>query len=114
MSIEEVDSIAQGRVWIGKTAVELGLVDKLGNLNEAINRAAELAELEDYKTTYPSQSSDWKDQILNQFLSKLISILSSNTENKPLVKKTLEFVNKLEDLNDPRGIYFKCLDCLPY
>jgi len=114
LSIEEVDSIAQGRVWIGKTALELGLVDKLGNLNEAIKRAAELAELEDYKTTYPSQSSDWKDQILNQFLSKLISILSSNTENKPLVKKTLEFVNKLEDLNDPRGIYFKCLDCLPY
>ena len=114
MTLEQVDKIAQGRVWAGENALEIGLVDKLGNLDQAIKRAAELAELEDYKTTYPTQSSDWKDQILNQFLSKLISILSSNIENKPLVKKTLEFANKLEDLNDPKGIYFKCLDCLPY
>jgi len=112
MTLEQVDQIAQGRVWAGETALEIGLVDKLGNLDEAIKRAAELAELKDFKTTYPSLSSDWKDQILNQFFSKLSLILSSKIDNKPLLKRSLEFTNQFEDLNDPRGIYVKCLDCL--
>ena len=43
-TIQEVNEIAQGRVWAGSTALELGLVDNLGNLNEAIERAAQIAE----------------------------------------------------------------------
>ena len=53
MSLEEVDKIAQGRVWAGSTALDLGLVDNLGNLKSAIKRAAELSEIEDYTTYYP-------------------------------------------------------------
>ncbi|MGF1565565.1 MAG: signal peptide peptidase SppA [Flavobacteriales bacterium] len=49
MSIAEVDSIAQGRVWTGVRAKEIGLVDELGDLEAAIDAAAELAGLEDYK-----------------------------------------------------------------
>ena len=112
MTLEQVDKIAQGRVWAGENALEIGLVDKLGNLDQAIKRAAELAELEDYKTTYPTKSSDWKDQILNQFFSNLSLTLSSRIDNKPLIKRSLEFTNRFEGLNDPRGIYVKCLDCL--
>ena len=54
MTLEEVDEIAQGRVWAGETALELGLIDNLGNMEDAIERAAELAELEDYQTFYPA------------------------------------------------------------
>ena len=62
MSFAAVDSIAQGRVWSGKEAVANGLVDELGGLNEAIDAAAELAEISDYRTTnYPRFSRDFED-----------------------------------------------------
>tara|TARA_B100000678_G_C18226852_1_gene509190 strand:- start:1354 stop:3183 length:1830 start_codon:yes stop_codon:yes gene_type:complete len=111
MTPEEVDSIAQGRVWAGEKALQIGLIDNIGNLDAAIERAAELSELKDYKTIYPSQSTDWKDQLINQFFSKITSIFTNQIESKPLIKKSLEFANQLDDLNDPRGIYLKCLDC---
>lgn len=54
MSFESVDSIAQGRVWSGIDALEIGLVDELGGLEEAIEKAADLAALDDYRTAeYP-------------------------------------------------------------
>ncbi len=62
MTVSEVDSIAQGRVWTGAEALENGLVDKLGSLEDAIEIAAELAEIEDYRTTnYPRFKVDFQD-----------------------------------------------------
>ena len=62
MSYAEVDSIAQGRVWSGKEAVANGLVDELGSLNDAIEAAATLAEITDYRTTnYPRYKKDFDD-----------------------------------------------------
>lgn len=49
MSPEEVDEIAQGRVWSGTDALRLGLIDELGGLNDAVESAAEMANLEDYR-----------------------------------------------------------------
>ena len=74
MSLEEVDKIAQGRVWAGSTALELGLIDNLGNLKSAINRAAELAGLEDFSTYYPAQEVNWREQLLERFFSFLQAI----------------------------------------
>ena len=63
MTVEEVDEIAQGRVWSGVDALENGLVDELGNLNDAINYAAELADITDYKVrNYPSYKVDFGDR----------------------------------------------------
>ncbi len=50
MTKAQVDSIAQGRVWSGENAKEIGLVDEFGGLDVAIKRAAEKAGLEDYRT----------------------------------------------------------------
>jgi len=60
-----VDSIAQGRVWTGAQALELGLVDTLGDLNTAIGIAARLAKLDSYRTAvYPEpDEDDWKQMI---------------------------------------------------
>ncbi|MBX3241354.1 MAG: signal peptide peptidase SppA [Chitinophagaceae bacterium] len=56
--MDYVDSIAQGRVWTGKRAVEIGLADKLGGLNDAISCAARMAELEKYSVReYPEPMS---------------------------------------------------------
>ena len=62
MTFEQVNEIAQGRVWTGKEALENGLVDKLGNLNDAIKIAAELAKVETYKIrNYPNYKKDLKE-----------------------------------------------------
>ena len=62
MSFEAVNEVAQGRVWTGKEALENGLVDKLGSLDDAINIAAELAEIGEYKIrNYPKYKKDIKD-----------------------------------------------------
>ncbi|GHU86177.1 signal peptide peptidase SppA [Bacteroidia bacterium] len=54
MEKSNVDSIGQGRVWCGVNALEIGLIDTFGGLNDAVKKAAELAELEDYKiVVYP-------------------------------------------------------------
>ena len=64
MKPDQVDSIAQGRVWLATDAVKIKLVDKLGSLDDAVKKAAELAKLDDYHTsTYPAQGS-WMDQFL--------------------------------------------------
>ena len=56
MTFEQVDEIAQGRVWAGTDALKNGLVDQLGGLDDAIGLAAELAGLEDYRSVdYPKQ-----------------------------------------------------------
>lgn len=58
MKVAEVDSIGQGRVWAGKDAIAIGLVDKLGSLDDAIAKAAQLAKVSNYKLVYyPQQKS---------------------------------------------------------
>src|SRR5690606_35622133 len=52
MDVSAVDSVGQGRVWTGSQALELGLVDDIGNLDRAIAAAAAKAELKDYSVRY--------------------------------------------------------------
>lgn len=62
MTYDQVDTVAQGRVWTGREALEVGLIDELGSLDDAVAAAAELAELESYKTTsYPRYKKDFED-----------------------------------------------------
>lgn len=66
MSIEQVEKIAQGHVWLGQDALKIRLVDELGGLNEAIAKAAKLAKTKDYYTqSYPAKT-DWMDQLMEQ------------------------------------------------
>ena len=62
MNVQAVDSIAQGRVWSGVEALSNGLIDELGNLNDAIFYAAELAGISDYRVhNYPSYKVELED-----------------------------------------------------
>jgi protease-4 len=68
---QQVDAIAQGRVWDGGTARQLGLVDGFGGMAEAIGKAAELARLGDNRAiTYLEPSRSWKDQLLDALASE--------------------------------------------
>lgn len=62
MSFAQVDSIAQGRVWTGSEALKIGLVDKIGNLNDALKEAASLAKIKTYSTqNFPEYEKDFSD-----------------------------------------------------
>ena len=63
-SVTYIDSIAQGRVWTGSDAVKVGLVDKIGNLNDAIATAAKMAHVKGYSLkAYPEPKSFLEDFI---------------------------------------------------
>ena len=77
MSIESVDAIAQGRVYLAPKALELGLVDEIGTLDDAINKAAELAVIDEFKLReYPRYKSDF-ERLLGDLPAASLSIISS-------------------------------------
>lgn len=79
MSKEKVNEIAQGRIWTGKMAKDIGLVDALGGLEDAIRIAAKEADLEEYKTLeYPKN----QDAIL-----KIVSKIQGNSNLSSELKK---------------------------
>ncbi|MBO7651945.1 MAG: signal peptide peptidase SppA [Bacteroidales bacterium] len=62
-----VDSIGQGRVWAGADAIEIGLVDELGSLNDAVKKAVELANIPDYKIVEYPAKKEWYEDLVEQF-----------------------------------------------
>jgi protease-4 len=88
MSMDAVEEIAQGRVWSGKNALEIGLVDSLGGLQEAITAAAELAGINKYNLVdYPKYDNDLESMILDAFSQAQTKLLQH-----PLEKYSSEFV----------------------
>ena len=64
MPQDEIKKIGEGRVWLGKDALELGLVDELGNIEMAIAKAADLAGLTDYKkVAFPEKKDYWTEMM---------------------------------------------------
>ena len=116
MTLEQVDDIAQGRVWSGLKAKELGLVDELGDLTTAINAAAELAELKTFDTLLIEKEKSAKDLFLQGLMGQATSFFPtseitkiSNT-NKLFIQLKAE-LSYLNLLNDPQGVYSLCMAC---
>lgn len=86
MTQAEIKQIGEGRVWLGKDALEIGLVDELGNINDAIAKAAELAELGLYDVLECPKKKDP--------LEEMLKILDKTTPEERLVMKMREFVAK--------------------
>jgi protease-4 len=117
MTLEEVDAIAQGRVWVGTQALEIGLVDELGSLADAVAHAAELAELETFEEVYiERQLSDdelmWANLLNNA--STMLTGLNINYQPSALQKFAEDIEAKtspITQLNDPMASYVLCLEC---
>ncbi|MCW8846764.1 MAG: signal peptide peptidase SppA [Gammaproteobacteria bacterium] len=115
MEVKDVDQIGQGRVWTGARAHELGLVDKLGGLEDAVASAADLAGLTDFRTVYIEQEMDPSDRLLISMLRDLglgkvgqhAGAWSAMGVQGMLSKLQLE-LDTLSRFNDPRGIYYHC------
>ena len=67
MQQDEIKRIGEGRVWLGQDALRLGLVDELGSMNDAIAKAAELANLEDYQLVYYPEKKDPMEELIKLF-----------------------------------------------
>ena len=105
LDLPAVAELAQGRVWSGTAALDLGLVDELGGIDRAIATAAELAELDDdWKLKEYPEPGEWQ-RFLRIFLSP---DAARATTHDPITTQVLQFVDEtqiLRSLNDPRGIY---------
>jgi len=92
MDIKRVNEIAEGRVWDGKNALALGLVDEFGGLEKAVRKAAELAGIEDYSIKeYPVAEDPYK---------KLLASLTGDVKLKTAIKKFGETARYLEQINE--------------
>lgn len=99
---QRVEELAQGRIWSGTTALELGLVDELGGIDQAITTAATLAELEedDWQLREYPEATDWQ-RLFGDFLN-------TGPAPDPLMvqlQRIAEEMALVRTLNDPRGLY---------
>ncbi len=117
-SIEGVDLIAQGRVWTGRKALDLGLVDQLGGLTQSLDSAAKSANLDGYEILKLTRPLDFREKILQEIdgvnLGFLVGVFPEKWNPLSLTAKLKGLSKKLilmTELNDPRGIYLSCFEC---
>ncbi len=98
-TMDYVDSIAQGRVWTGSRAKQLGLVDEIGGLQDAIAEAVKLAKLKEFRIkTYPEPKS-FIDQILNQYPTDL----TETSIKKELGIELYSLMKRIQQLKTGKG-----------
>lgn len=111
---EKVAEIAQGRVWSGIAAKEIGLVDEIGGLDAAIGYAAKQAKLgNDWELQEYPEVSSFTERLLGQFADQARSVLSSDSTSRQLSSDPLtaefyklrEEIAILQAMNDPLGVY---------
>jgi len=114
MSDADVREIAEGIVWIGADAAEIGLVDQLGTLQEAVESAAALAGVDQWRTgrtqVPPSFESILLEEISRSFSA---SVLPKGGWFESLVEGFRPVVKGVSDLRDPMHVYVQCLACAP-
>jgi len=114
-TVEDVDKIAQGRVWAGVDAERIGLVDHLGGLKDATDAAAKLAELgSDYDVDYIQPELSIKEELLMQLrsqaveLARRVGIVPPRSDFERALDPILQQARAIARLNDPRGLYAYC------
>jgi protease-4 len=114
-SVEDVDKIAQGRVWAGVDAQRIGLVDHLGGLKDATDAAAKLAELgSDYGVDYIESELSLREELLMQLRSEVLrlgqsaGLIAPRSEVERALDPLLAQARAIARLNDPRGLYAYC------
>jgi len=109
-SYEDIKAIAGGRVWIATSAKEIGLVDEIGGIDDAITYAVNLTELEDYQVEYYGQELSPEELILRELLENFDVSLG-----EPKVLSALnglaDLYETLTDIQEPKAL-LTCKDCL--
>ena len=116
LTADQVDALAQGRVWSAPDALEYGLLDGLGSLDDAVAAAARLAELEHYEADYVELPLSPRDIFMQELADRVGSLrlwspsaLTSSLSN--IMAPVADAAAELSSLKDPRHIYVRCLSC---
>ncbi|WP_370515595.1 signal peptide peptidase SppA [Kangiella sp. HZ709] len=119
MTVEQVDQIAQGRVWSGIDAKRLGLVDELGGLEQAIESAAKLANVEDYSVKQFKRELTEKEIFMKNLLDNaeltgsLQALGSADVKTNPMIQaltnEVKQIINSFSQFNDPNHAYVHCM-----
>ncbi len=114
-TVEDVDKIAQGRVWAGVDAQRIGLVDHLGGLKDATDAAAKVAQLgSGYDVDYIETELSLREQLLMQIRSQAVhaaqfaGLMPQRSNIERMLDPLLAQVRVLTRLKDPRGLYSYC------
>jgi protease IV len=115
-SFEDIDAVAQGRVWAGVDAKQHGLVDKLGSYRDALNSAAKLAELgSDYKVEYIEPPLGWREAIALQSQALVARFARSVAPQRQLLTQARRWfapfeaeLARLSRFTDPKQVYYYC------
>lgn len=117
-STDNIEKIAKGRIWTGQQALEMGLVDKLGGLNDAVNVAAELAGISEFEVFYPTRLLSPYEQFIqeiSQNVSLSLNHFGINFWLPEVINHSAESIisplKYLSNFNDPRGMYLHCDNC---
>ena len=109
-SYEDIKKIAGGRVWIATSAKEIGLIDEIGGIDDAIAYAVNMAELEDYQVEYYGQELSPEELIIKELLENFDVSLG-----EPKVLSALnglaDFYETLTSIQQPKAL-LTCEDCL--
>ncbi|EFU6856782.1 signal peptide peptidase SppA [Salmonella enterica] len=114
---EQIDKIAQGHVWTGEDAKANGLVDSLGDFDDAVTKAAELAKLKQWHLDYYQDEPTVLDMVMDSMTGSVRAMLPEAIQAMlpaPLVSaaNTLKAEgDKLAAFNDPQNRYAFCLTC---
>nr|WP_113869655.1 signal peptide peptidase SppA [Brenneria salicis]NMN91613.1 protease-4 [Brenneria salicis ATCC 15712 = DSM 30166]RBP57317.1 signal peptide peptidase A [Brenneria salicis ATCC 15712 = DSM 30166]RLM28418.1 signal peptide peptidase SppA [Brenneria salicis ATCC 15712 = DSM 30166] len=114
---EQIDQIAQGHVWIGSDAKENGLVDQLGDFDDAVKKTAELAKLGKYQLNWYTEQPGLLDSLLNQVNASVYAWLPAAVQSMlPAPAAQLAETMRsqpaiMNNFNDPQNRYALCLNC---
>jgi protease IV len=111
LELDHAAQLGQGQVWSGHQAVELGLVDHLGGLHEAIAAAARLADVEAFGVRYIERPLTAAEQLLQQFANLLGLASSARLAPLSAINRTLAELRALVAFNDPLHLYGLCEPC---
>jgi protease-4 len=116
LTVEQVQPLAEGRVWASADALDAGLVDKLGSLEDAIASAAELAGMSDYEVDYVEMPLSPREMLMKQLAKRVggIGLLRDAPLSSALgrwLAPVQQAAEELSILQDPRDLYLRCLDC---
>lgn len=115
MTLEQVDKIAQGRVWSGVKAKELGLVDDLGDEDAAIAKAAELAGLSNYDTRVIEKELTPEQLFMQKLLSNVAARVPTGIAHSSAAQQLLGQLTSIAEefavFDDPNNVYLYCDSC---
>ncbi|MDF7670150.1 signal peptide peptidase SppA [Orbaceae bacterium ESL0721] len=117
MELERVDKIAQGQVWLGQEALDIGLVDKLGDFDDAVSLAVKVAKLSDYRIDWQTPKTSWFSAMFSNMMTFMPttvsrSVVGSFLTQLPEVKQLQQSAILWDKFaTDPQNRYIYCLNC---